>query len=407
MLRKSRIFTPGPTPLLPAAQFAMAAADIHHRTADFRALYSRVLADLKVFVGTKNDVIMMAASGTGAMEAAVANLTSPGDRVLVVTAGKFGERWKALASAYSCAVDLASAPYGETVPLDAIQSKLTADTRILYMQATETSTGIRHDVQAVAELLRDTDTLLVVDGITGLGTTALDVDGWGVDIIIGGSQKAVMIPPGLAYCSVSDRAWKRMETAKSPRFYFDLRKERKSAANGESSYTPAIALIAALGTALDYIRGMGNGDLAAGRDALIHNAEVCAEMTREAALALGLQLFAPDSPAAAITAICAPKDVDSGKIVKLFRETFGAVISNGQGDEMKGKIFRLAHLGYFDYLDTIATIAALEQVLAILRRPKHAEFGPGVRAAQEVYARALARYEKASASAASPAAPKA
>lgn len=398
MLRKSRIFTPGPTPLLPAAQFAMAAADIHHRTADFRALYSRVLADLKIFVGTKNDVILMAASGTGAMEAAVANLTSPGDRVLVVTAGKFGERWKSLAAAYSCAVDVASAQYGEVVPLAAVKAKLTAETRVLYMQATETSTGVRHDVKAVSELLRGTDTLLVVDGITGLGTTALDVDGWGIDIIIGGSQKAVMIPPGLAYCAVSERAWKRMETAKSPRFYFDLRKERKSAANGESSYTPAIALIAALATALDYIRGMGNGDLAAGRDALIHNAETCAEMTREAALALGLRLFAPDSPAAAITAICAPDGVDSGKIVKTFRETFGAVISNGQGDEMKGKIFRLAHLGYFDYLDTIATIAALEQVLAIIHRPKHAEFGPGVRAAQEVYARALARYEKAAAS---------
>ncbi len=376
----------------------MAAADIHHRTADFRALYSRVLADLKTFIGTKNDVIMMAASGTGAMEAAVANLTSPGDRVLVVTAGKFGERWKALATAYGCQVDLASAPYGETVPLSTIKAKLAADTRVLYMQATETSTGIRHDVQGVAELLQGSDTLLVVDGITGLGTTALDVDAWGVDIIIGGSQKAVMIPPGLAYCSVSERAWQRMETAKSPRFYFDLRKERKSAANGESSYTPAIALIAALGTALDYIRGMGNGDLAAGRDALINNAEVCAEMTREAALALGMKLFAPDAPAAAITAICAPKDVDSGKIVKLFRETFGAVISNGQGDEMKGKIFRLAHLGYFDYLDTIATIAALEQVLAIIRRPKHAEFAPGVRAAQEVFARVLARYEQAAAS---------
>jgi aspartate aminotransferase-like enzyme len=238
----------------------------------------------------------------------------------------------------------------------------------------------------------------VVDAITGLGTTALDVDGWDVDIIIGGSQKAVMIPPGLAYLSVSDKAWARMEAARSPRYYFDLRKERKSAANGESSYTPAIALIAALGTALDYIRGMGNGDLAAGRNALIQNAETCAEMTREAAVALGLPLFALESPAAAITSICAPEGMDSGKIVKTFREYFGAVISNGQGDEMKGKIFRLAHLGYFDYMDTVATIAALEQVLAILRRPRHAEFAPGVRAAQEVYARALARAERAAAS---------
>lgn len=391
MLIKNRLFTPGPTPLLPAAQLAMAAADIHHRTADFRTLYSRVLADLKTFIGTKNDVIMMAASGTGAMEAAVSNLTSPGDKVMVVTAGKFGERWKALASAFGCQGEVVSAPYGETVALEKIQKRLTPEIRVLYVQATESSTGVLHDIEGISELLLGSETLMVVDAITGLGTTHMDVDAWGIDVIIGGSQKALMVPPGLAYCAVSERAWKRMESTKSPRFYFDLRKERKSAEKGESSYTPAIALIAALATALDFIRTMGNGDLAAGRTALVDNAEMCAEMTREAAIAMGLRLFAPDSPSAAVTSILAPDGVDSGKIVKLFRERFGAVISNGQGDEMKGKIFRLAHLGYFDYLDTIATIGALEQVLAIISRPKHVEFGPGLRAAQTVYARAAFR----------------
>ncbi len=196
MLRKNRLYTPGPTPLLPAAQFAMAAANVHHRTADFRALYQRVLADLKVFVGTQNDVMLMAASGTGAMEASVSNLTSPGDRVLVLSAGKFGERWTALAKAFGCPIDEVNAPYGETFSLEALRAALKPDTRVAYMQATETSTGARHDVKAIAQLLKGTDTLLVVDAITGLGTTHFDVDGWGVDIIIGGSQKAVMIPPG-------------------------------------------------------------------------------------------------------------------------------------------------------------------------------------------------------------------
>src|SRR5437868_5095704 len=391
MLIKSRIFTPGPTPLLPSAQLAMAAADIHHRTADFRALYSRVLADLKAFIGTKNDVVMFAASGTGAMEAAVSNLTSPGDKVLVVTAGKFGERWQALAKAYGCHVELVSAEYGETVALEAIEAKLTPDVRVLYTQATESSTGVRHDIQTMAALLKRKapETLFVVDAITGLGTTNIDVDGWGIDVIIGGSQKAVMIPPGLAYCAVSGRAWTRMETAKSPRFYFDLRKEHKAGSKGESAFTPAIALIAALGAALEFIRKMGGGDIAAGRNLLIENAEVCAEMTREAALGLKLQLFAPKAPSAAVTAILAPEGMDSGVIVKAFRHEFGAVISNGQG-EMQGKMFRMAHLGYFDYLDTIGTIAALEQILAAVQRPRHTEFGWGVRAAQTVYARVSA-----------------
>src|SRR5271170_7759397 len=212
MIRKTRLFTPGPTPLLPAAQFAIAAADIHHRTAEFKALYSKVLAQLKEFVGTKNDVLLMAASGTGAMEASVSNLTSPGDRVLVLSAGKFGERWTSLAKAFGCEVDVISAPYGKTFDFEGIRRALQPDTRAVYMQATETSTAIRHCVAGVADLLKSTssDALLVVDGITGLGTTHLDVDVWGVDVIIGGSQKAVMIPPGLAYLGVSDRAFERM-----------------------------------------------------------------------------------------------------------------------------------------------------------------------------------------------------
>ncbi len=389
MLLKNRLFTPGPTPLLPAAQTAMAAFTMHHRTADFRALYTRVLADMKDFIGTENDVLVLASSGTGVMEGSVSNLTSPGDKVLVLTAGKFGERWRDLAKAFGCAVEMVSVPYGQTFSLDEIRQKLTPDIRAVYVQATESSTGARHDIKSIAKIVRDKgdDVLLVVDAITGLGTTHLDVDGWGVDVIIGGSQKALMIPPGLAYCAVSERAWKRMESAKSPRYYFDFRKERKAAAKGESSYTPATSLIAALGAALDFIRQMGDGDVKLGRKALVNNAELAAEMTRAGAQALGLKLFAASAPAAALTAIDAPAGVDSSAMVKKFRDLFSAVVANGQGD-MKGKLFRIAHIGYYDYIDTVGILSGLEHVLANVSG-KPVEYGSSVRAAQEVFAKHL------------------
>jgi len=385
MIRKTRLFTPGPTPLLPAAQFAMAAADMHHRTAEFRALYSKVLAQLKVFVGTKNDVLLLASSGTGAMEASISNLTSPGDRVLVLTAGKFGERWVELAKAFGCQVDVVSAPYGETFDLAAVKAALKPDTRAVYMQATETSTAVRHDVEAVAKLIREagSEALLVVDGITGLGTTHFDVDGWGIDVLIGGSQKAVMIPPGLAYLSVSEKAWTAMERAKNPRYYFDLRKERKNAVKGESAYTPAVALVAGLGAALDYIAGQAGGDLEKGRIALVNNAEVNAAATRAGLVALGFPLFAPSAPAAAATAVGVAEGIDSGAVVKALRSRFALIITNGQG-EMQGKIFRVAHLGFFDYLDTVALLGAMEHIAKdTLKLP--VQFGQGVAAAQKVY----------------------
>jgi aspartate aminotransferase-like enzyme len=390
MLLKNRLFTPGPTPLLPAAQTAMASFTAHHRTADFKALFQRVLSDMNEFIGTKNDVLVLACSGTGVMEAAVSNLTSPGDKVLVLTAGKFGERWTGLAKAFGCNPDVLSASYGETFSLDDVRARLKPDVRAVFVQATESSTGVRHDVEGIAKIVRaqggasGNDTLLVVDAITGLGTTHLDVDGWGVDVIIGGSQKALMMPPGLAYCAVSERAWKRMDTTTSPRYYFDLRKERKAAAKGETAYTPATSLFAALGAALEFVRSMGKGNLAQGREELINNAEQCADMTRAGAQALGLKLYT-SSPAAALTAICAPDGLDSGKIVKEFRESFDAVVANGQG-EMKGKIFRIAHIGYYDYLDTIGILGALEHVLARVTG-KRVEYGAAVRAAQEIYAR--------------------
>jgi len=328
---------------------------------------------------------VLTSSGTGFMEASVSNLTSPGDRVLVLTAGKFGERWTALAKAFGCVVETVTAPYGETFSLDEVRRKLTPEIRCVYVQATESSTGAWHDVEAIAKLVRALpDTLLVVDAITGLGTTHLDVDGWGIDIILGGSQKALMVPPGLAYGAISERAWQRMERTKSPRFYFDLRKERKAAAKAESAATPATALFAGLAAALDYVRQMGDGNLAAGRHALIANAELCAAMTRAGVEALGLKLFAPSSPAAALTAVAAPAGVDSTAICKRFREQFGAVVANGNA-ELKGQLFRIAHIGYYDYLDTVGVLAALEHVIAETTG-KEVEFGCAVSAAQEVYA---------------------
>jgi aspartate aminotransferase-like enzyme len=306
--------------------------------------------------------------------------------VLVLTAGKFGERWRDLAKTYGCAVEVISAPYGQTFAVEDVRNKLRGgDVRVVYMQGTESSTGARHDVRRVAELLRGSDTLLVVDAITGLGTTTFEVDDWGIDVIIGGSQKALMIPPGLAYLSVSERAWARMEGTKTPRYYFDLRKERKAAAKGESAFTPAIATIAGMGAALDYLRATGDGDLRRGRELLVANAETCAAMTRAATAALGLELFAPTCPAAALTAVLPPAGVDSSAIVKAFREHFGAVVANGQG-EMKGKLFRIAHIGYYDYLDTIGVIGALEQVLARVAPQHEFTLGAGLQAAQQVYA---------------------
>jgi aspartate aminotransferase-like enzyme len=364
----------------------MAAADIHHRTAEFKALYSKVLAQLKEFVGTRNDVLLMSASGTGAMEAAVSNLTSPGDRVLVLSAGKFGERWVSLAKAFGCEADVLSAPYGKTFDLEDVRQAIKPNTRAVYMQATETSTAIRHCVQGVAELLKSigSDALLVVDGITGLGTTHLDVDGWGVDILVGGSQKAVMIPPGLCYLSVSERAFQRMAETKNPRYYFDLLKERKNALKGDSSYTPSVALIAGLGAALDYISAQGGGEVAAGRKKLVENAETCAAMTRAAVDAMGLKLFAPDAPSAAVTAVLPPEGVDSGVIVKELKARFAAVITNGQG-EMQGKLFRIAHLGYFDYMDTISLVGALELVAVETLKLPGVTLGDALTAAQRVF----------------------
>jgi aspartate aminotransferase-like enzyme len=317
------------------------------------------------------------------MDASVSNLFSRGDKVIVCTAGKFGERWAEIAKAYGLDAVVLTAEYGDTVSPERVSKALSENphARGVFVQASETSTGAAHDVKAMGAAVAKTDAILVVDAITGLGTMPLDIDGWGLDVVIGGSQKAFMIPPGLAFMSISPKAWKFADTANLPHFYFNLKKEKKSGDAGESSWTPSTALILALGEALKYVKQIGMPNL-------IENAQLLARATRSAVQKLGLELFAPQSPGSSVTSVRAPKGMDSGLIVKEFRNRFGAVIANGQGS-MKGQIFRIAHLGYFDFADLFAVIAGLEIILHANGYP--VEFGAGVRAVEEVYVEAAVR----------------
>ena len=377
-IKKQRLLTPGPTPLYPPALHAMMASDIHHRTEDFRNIYKSALADLKEVLGTSHDVLIFASSGTGALDGSVSNFFSRGDKAIVCTAGKFGERWVEIAKVYGLDVTVLQAEYGDTVSPDRLEQALKANpgVRGVFVQASETSTGAAHDVKRMAEAVRKTEAIFVVDAITGIGTMPLDIDGWGLDVVIGGSQKAFMIPPGLAFVSISPKAWKMGETATLPHYYFDFKKEKKNADKGESTWTPATSLILALGEALKYVKRIGMANL-------IENAQLLAQATRAAVQELGLELYSPGSPGSSVTAVRAPKGMDSGVIVKEFRNRFGAIIANGQGS-MKGQIFRIAHLGYFDFADLFSVIAGLEIILEANGHP--VRFGSGVAAVQRVYA---------------------
>jgi aspartate aminotransferase-like enzyme len=376
-IKKQRLLTPGPTPLLPAALHAMMGSDIHHRTEDFRTLYKQVLSDLKTVLGTSNDVLVLVASGSGGLEAATQNFFSPGDEVLVCSAGKFGERWVEIMKAWGMKSTVLTAPYGEAVQPEAVEQALAKNKSIkgVFVQASETSTGTQHNVKAMAASVKKTDAIFVVDAITGIGTMPLDIDGWGLDIVVGGSQKAFMIPPGLAFVGVSAKAWALADTSTAPRYYFDLKRERKNALNGESAWTPNTALLLAFAEALKYIKTLG-------MENLVKNAEMLARATREAVQVLGLQLFS-NAPSSSVTAVRAPAGMDSGVIIKEFRTRFNAIITNGQGS-MKGQIFRLAHLGYFDFHDLFAVIAELELIL--LANGREVRLGSGVAAVQNVYA---------------------
>jgi aspartate aminotransferase-like enzyme len=373
-IKKQRLLTPGPTPLYPPALHAMMASDVHHRTQDFVKIQAQALASLKEVLGTANDVFILVASGTGGLEASVSNFLSTGDKVIICTAGKFGERFVEIAKAFQLNAVVLKAEYGDVVSPERVEAALAEnpDVKAVMVQASETSTGAMHDVEKMAAAVKKTDALFVVDAITGIGTMPLDIDGWGIDLCVGGSQKSFMIPPGLAFVTVSPKAWKANETASIPRFYFDLKKEKKMIDKGEgSSWTPNTSHIIALNAALDYIKQLG-------MPKLIENAQLLAKATR-------LELFAPNNPGNSVTAIKAPAGMDSGVIVKGFRTNFGAIIANGQGT-MKGQIFRVAHLGYFDFADMFAVIAALELILQA--NGHKVELGSGVAAVQRVYAEA-------------------
>ncbi|MGA3020251.1 MAG: aminotransferase class V-fold PLP-dependent enzyme, partial [Bryobacteraceae bacterium] len=312
--------------------------------------------------------------------ASVSNLFSRGDKVIVCCAGKFGERWAEIAKAYGLDANVLAVPYGQVVSPALVEAALAAEpaAKGVFVQASETSTGAAHDIRAMAAAIAKTPAVFIVDAITGLGTMPLDIDGWGLDVVIGGSQKAFMIPPGLAFLSVSPKAWKLAETATLPHYYFNLKKEKKSGEAGESSWTPSTALILALAEALRYVKQIGMANL-------VRNAQLLAEATRAAVLKLGLELFSPGSPGSSVTAVKPPEGLDSGVIVKEFRSRFGAIIANGQGS-MKGRVFRIAHLGYFDFMDLFAVVACLELILKANGLP--VEFGAGVAAAEQIYQKA-------------------
>jgi len=371
---KQYLLAPGPTPVPPAVLLAMAQPMIHHRTPEYEALFADVRRDLRLLFQCKNEVLMFAASGTGAMEGAVVNTLSPGDRVIVVRGGKFGERWADICQAYGLHVLPVDVPYGKSVDPAAVAEALerAPASKAVFATHSETSTGALHDIQALAGIVRGTEALLVVDAITSLGVMDLPMDAWGVDVVVSGSQKALMLPPGLSFAALSDRAWERVPLARLPRFYFDFARERKAIVGNQSAYTPAVSLVVGLRETLRLILTEGLPGVFARHDRL-------ARAARAGVQALGLTLFA-EHPGAACTAVTAPPGIDGGAVVKRMRKR-SITIAGGQGS-MKGKMFRISHMGYVDSFDVLTALGALEMVLADLGHP--VSFGAGVGAAQRV-----------------------
>lgn len=373
---KNYLLAPGPTPVPARVLLAMAQPIIHHRTPQFSAIFAEAKEGLKWLFQTEQDVIMLSASGTGGMESAVLNLFSPGDEVLVVNGGKFGERWGKVSARYGLTVHEIRVEWGQAVRVEEIRRVLDENPGIrgVMVQASETSTTVKHPVEEIAALTRNREALLLVDGITAVGVFDLPMDRWGIDVLVTGSQKALMLPPGLACVAMSPRAWERTKSAKLPRFYFDLAKERENLAKDTTAWTPAISLIIGLREALAMLKEEGL------EKAFARQARQ-AEATRAAARALGLQLVAPDAPSPATTGIFVPESVPGGKLVAYLRDKMGVTFAGGQ-DQLKGKIVRIAHLGYIGTFDTVTAIAAFEMALHKFGHP--IPLGTGVGAAQQV-----------------------
>ncbi|OGL18184.1 MAG: class V aminotransferase [Candidatus Rokubacteria bacterium RIFCSPLOWO2_12_FULL_71_22] len=377
-MKKYQLMAPGPTPVPSEVLLAMAQPMIHHRTPEYEALFTEVRAGLKTLFQTEQEVLPLACSGTGAMEAAVVNTLSTGDRVAVVRAGKFGERWIEICKAYGLDILELGAPFGETVPAARVADALRSEPRLraVLTQHSESSTGVLHDVRGYAAATRGTDAILIVDAVSSLGIADLPMDAWGVDVVVAGSQKGLMLPPGVGFCALGEKAWAKTKTSTLPKYYLNLTEEKRCVAKNEAHFTPAVSIIVGLRQVLRMLAREGVPNVFRRHDRL-------ARATRAGVEALGLALFAKATPSPALTAVVAPAGVDSERIVAVYSEAHNITIAGGQG-EMKGKIFRLGHMGYAAEFDVIVALAALEQVLADLGQP--VDFGAGVRAAQKVFA---------------------
>ncbi|HEX9143973.1 MAG TPA: alanine--glyoxylate aminotransferase family protein [Candidatus Binatia bacterium] len=377
---KQYLLSPGPTPIPNEVSLAMSETMIHHRTPQFNKVFEEARQGLKKLFGTKNDVLMLASSGTGAMEASIANLFSPGDKVLVVNGGKFGERWLNISNAYGLnPIDL-KVEWGKSVRVEEIEKQLKAhpDLQGVMVQASETSTTALHPVKEIAKLTKN-GPLFIVDGVTAVGVLSIPVDEWGIDVLVTGSQKALMLPPGLGFIALSDRAWEKSKKAKLPRFYFDLNLERKNQQKGSGAFTPAVSLIFGVRASLDMIEREGLNRVYARHTRM-------SRATRAAAVALGLKLLAPDDPSPAATGIFLPQGIDADRVLEYLRDHMNVVLAEGQ-DQLKGKVIRIAHVGYMGAFDVITAIAALE--MALRKFGAEIPFGRGVAAAQEVLMEAL------------------
>jgi aspartate aminotransferase-like enzyme len=381
-MKKTYLLTPGPTPIPESVSSVFARPIIHHRTPAFEALFAEVRAGLKQLFQTKEEVIILASTGTGAMDAAVSNIFSKGDKVIALNAGKFGERWTKIAKAYGLnPIELKVAP-GETFEPKQIEDAIRAnpDAKAILFQASETSTGVKLPTEAICRAARDAGMLSICDAITACGVFDLPMDAWGIDVLITGAQKALMIPPGLAMIALSHRAWAATEKSDLPRFYFDLAKEKKAHLKNQTAWTPAISLIQGLRESLSMIHDEGLQNT-------FKRHELLARATRAAVEALGLEMLAKKSPSTAVTAVLVPASIKEGKqIPKLMRDKLGVTIAGGQ-DELEGKIFRLSHFGYADKFDITTGIAALE--LALNELGHKVEFGKGVGAALKVFSEGL------------------
>jgi aspartate aminotransferase-like enzyme len=377
-MKKYQLMAPGPTPVPSNVLLAMAQPMIHHRTPEYEALFTEVRAGLQRLFQTSQDVVPFTCSGTGALEAAVVSTLSAGDTVAVVRAGKFGERWVEIARAYGVNVIELSAPFGETVAPARVEEVLakTPDVKAVLTQHSESSTGVLHDVRAYAAITKRFRAILVVDAVSSLGIAELPMDAWGVDVIVAGSQKGLLLPPGLAFCALSEKAWAATRTSTLPKYYFDVAKERQANAKNDVRFTPAVSIVVGLREVLRMLE-------AEGWDNVFRRHERLARATRAGVEALGLQMFAKATPSPALTAVVSPRGIDSEKIVAAFSQTHNITIAGGQG-EMKGTLFRLGHMGYAAEFDVIIALAALEQVLADLGVP--VDFGAAIRGAQKVFA---------------------